>query len=109
MDAMETFVVRLWTPDLPTDAAANRIRGVVEHVGSGRSAAFAGEAELVAFLSGDRDATTKRGGTRQVAAVARFDGGNRGDVEVAAAAAPAEPGRGLVLEEPLARHEEAGA
>lgn len=52
----ETFVVRLW--GAPQQADGNQpagLRGVVRHARSGRSATFAEEAALLAFLRAIRD------------------------------------------------------
>jgi hypothetical protein len=53
---VKTFVVRLWAAVDPADEAHEPLHGVVEHVGSGRSAPFASEDELLAFL---RDAAAQ--------------------------------------------------
>lgn len=48
---MQTFVVRLWTPGFePSERPPERLRGVVEDLGSGRSATFRHDDELLAFL-----------------------------------------------------------
>lgn len=50
---METFVVRVWQPseqEAPQTPALTTVRGFLEHVGSGRSSAFAGTAELEALI-----------------------------------------------------------
>jgi hypothetical protein len=47
---VRTFVVRVWTPAEPAVEEQGALRGLVEHVGSGRSAPFADELELLAFL-----------------------------------------------------------
>ncbi len=49
---MKTFVVRVWTPGDPAVEEPEALHGLVEHIGSGRSARFAGERELLAFLRG---------------------------------------------------------
>ena len=49
---MTTFVVRVWTPRDPSVEEPGALHGLVEHVGSGRSAPFADERELLAFLRG---------------------------------------------------------
>jgi hypothetical protein len=51
---VKTFVVRVWTPAEPAVEEQGALHGLVEHVGSGRSAPFADELELLAFL---REAT----------------------------------------------------
>ena len=48
----QTFVVRLWEPSEPAWGTAKGLRGVVEHVQSGRSVAFGDEGGLLAFLRG---------------------------------------------------------
>jgi hypothetical protein len=48
---METFVIQLPTP--AADRGSDELRGVVEHVGSGRRRSFAGTPELLAFLTAD--------------------------------------------------------
>jgi hypothetical protein len=48
---VKTFLVRLFVPAdpaLPSDGV--RLHGVVEEIGNGRRAHFAGDRELVAFL-----------------------------------------------------------
>ena len=47
---MQTFVVRLWIPQEPSLRAPDSLRGIVEHVGSGRSGPFTDEDQLLAFL-----------------------------------------------------------
>jgi hypothetical protein len=48
---VETFVIRLWTPaERDDDPERHRLRGLVEHVGSGERDAFRGTSELLAFL-----------------------------------------------------------
>jgi hypothetical protein len=48
---VETFVIRIWTPDgREDDSEPGRLRGVVEHIGSGEHGAFRGSEELVAFF-----------------------------------------------------------
>ena len=49
---METFVVRVWTPEAePVDAArVGPLHGTVEHVSTGSATAFSVENELVDFL-----------------------------------------------------------
>ncbi len=50
MPAVDTFVIRLWTPADPATAPGDTPRGVVEHVGTGRAAAFGDGAALLALL-----------------------------------------------------------
>lgn len=60
---MQTFVVRLWTPGAdPAEAPPERLRGVVEDLGSGRSATFTHDGELVAFLRERREEREQVGG-----------------------------------------------
>ena len=47
---METFVVRMWVP-AEAEPGQDALRGVVEHVASGRKLAFEGGRELLAFLA----------------------------------------------------------
>jgi hypothetical protein len=47
---VQTFIVRVWVPAEAQRPSPEDLRGIVEHVGSGRSAAFGDAAELVAFL-----------------------------------------------------------
>jgi hypothetical protein len=47
---VQTFVVRLWTSPEPSSRTADSLRGIVEHLRSGRKAPFADEDELLAFL-----------------------------------------------------------
>jgi hypothetical protein len=48
---MDTFVVRVWGP-LADGGEETGLRGVVEHVASGRSERFRSVNELVSFLRG---------------------------------------------------------
>lgn len=48
--ATRTFVVRLWEPAEPTGDGPEALRGVVDHVQSGRSAPFGDADALLAFL-----------------------------------------------------------
>jgi hypothetical protein len=51
---METFVIQIGThPQDSTQASREELRGVVEHVGSGRRQSFANARELLAFLRAD--------------------------------------------------------
>ncbi len=54
---MRTFVVRVWTPTEPFVEEGDPLRGVVEHVGSGRSTPFGSESELLALLRQSDPAT----------------------------------------------------
>lgn len=48
---MQTFVVRVWSPTpKPSEPELDRLCGVVEELGSGRSTTFADDGELLAFL-----------------------------------------------------------
>ena len=48
---METFVIQIPTqPERTTEASGDELRGVVEHVGTGRRRPFTGASELLAFL-----------------------------------------------------------
>ncbi len=48
---VETFVIRIWTPaEQNDDPQRYRLRGFVEHIGSGERDAFRGAGELLAFL-----------------------------------------------------------
>jgi len=48
---MRTFVVRLFVPVEPNSAAVDgTLRGLVEEIGTTRTAGFAGGEELLAFL-----------------------------------------------------------
>jgi hypothetical protein len=46
---VESFLVRLWSPD-PGGPAADPLRGVVRRVTTGEERVFASEAELLGFL-----------------------------------------------------------
>jgi hypothetical protein len=46
---MDTFVVRVWGP-MADEEGETSLRGVVEHIASGRSDRFRTAAELVSFL-----------------------------------------------------------
>jgi hypothetical protein len=55
---VETFVIRIWTPaERNDDPHRYRLRGLVEHVGSGERDAFRGAGELLAFLESRLEAT----------------------------------------------------
>ena len=48
--AVQTFVVRLWTSEEPSLRSSDSLRGIVEHLRSGRKGPFVDEEELLAFL-----------------------------------------------------------
>ena len=51
---METFVIQIPPrPEADRKGGADDVRGVIEHVGSGRREAFADVGELAAFLRAD--------------------------------------------------------
>ena len=51
---METFVIQIPPrPEANTEAGADDMRGVIEHVGSGRRETFTNAGELLAFLQAD--------------------------------------------------------
>jgi len=52
MAAVHAFVVRLWSPSTGPEQELGELRGVVEHLGSGQTAAFKDDAELLSFLHG---------------------------------------------------------
>lgn len=47
---MQTFVVRVWPQQPETGEGPDALRGVVEHIATGRSERFRDDAELLAFL-----------------------------------------------------------
>jgi hypothetical protein len=47
---VETFVIRIWIPAELDDLERYRLRGLVEHVGSGGRKAFRDACDLLAFL-----------------------------------------------------------
>jgi len=56
---VETFVIRIWTPDgREDDSEPRRLRGVVDHIGSGEHGAFRASEELVAFFVAGLDEPT---------------------------------------------------
>lgn len=59
---METFIVRLWVPPSPAERG-DALRGVVEHLGSGRRTTFVDEDELLTFL---RELEREPTGARQL-------------------------------------------
>jgi hypothetical protein len=57
---METFVIQIPTrPEGSTEAGENELRGVAEHVGSGRRETFTTAGELLAFLHAHQQAAAK--------------------------------------------------
>jgi hypothetical protein len=58
---MDTFVVRVWGP-LADVGEETSLRGVVEHIASGRSDRFRSVDELVSFLRGPHDLPSTLGG-----------------------------------------------
>jgi hypothetical protein len=48
--AVDTFVIRLWSPADHATGAGDDPRGVARHVGTGRAAAFRDGDELLALL-----------------------------------------------------------
>jgi hypothetical protein len=46
---VQTFLVRVWTPAAGSDAPGD-LRGVVEHVGTGRRRTFRSERDAVVFI-----------------------------------------------------------
>jgi hypothetical protein len=50
--SMQTFVVRVWTASTtsPENAQPGRLRGVVQHVATGRSETFTDDGELLEYL-----------------------------------------------------------
>jgi hypothetical protein len=62
---MDQFVVRLWAPAISTDDAAGfdaGLRGVVSHIGSGRSSTFRDGTELLARIADLRSIAGTAGG-----------------------------------------------
>jgi hypothetical protein len=59
---VESFVVRIWTPDLPLAEERRTLRGTVEPIGSGRASAFGDERELLALLRGMREGEEQESG-----------------------------------------------
>ncbi len=47
---MQTFVVRVWAASTSPADAEDRLRGVVQHVATGRSETFTDDGELLEFL-----------------------------------------------------------
>ena len=47
---VQTFVVRLWASEDPSLRTSDSLRGIVEHLRSGRRGPFVDEDELLAFL-----------------------------------------------------------
>ena len=57
---VETFVIRIWTPaERDDDPERYRLRGLVEHVGSGERDAFRGAGERLAVLEARLDPMPK--------------------------------------------------
>ena len=58
--AMDTFVLRIWTPAdaIGAPEAALGTRGTAQHVGSGRSGIFRNDAQLLRLLDELRKAAT---------------------------------------------------
>jgi hypothetical protein len=51
---VETFVIRIWTPaERDDDLDCYRLRGLAEHIGSGRRKPFVDPRELLEFLGAD--------------------------------------------------------
>ena len=61
---METFVVRVWTPEAESVEAcpACSLHGTVEHVSTGSATAFSVEDELVDFLRARTEGGDRAGG-----------------------------------------------
>lgn len=51
MPGMTTFVVRLYSPELPVDPVDLDLRGIVEAVSTGQARTFRNGAELLAVLA----------------------------------------------------------
>ena len=58
----ESFVVRLWQPPERSRDGRDALRGVVQHVRSGRSMTFVDGGRLLAFLDEERRGTGSTGG-----------------------------------------------
>ena len=58
----ESFVVRLWQPPERSRDGRDALRGVVQHVRSGRSTTFVDGGRLLAFLDEERRGTGSTGG-----------------------------------------------
>jgi hypothetical protein len=56
---VETFVIRIWTPERPEEGARRGLRGIAEHIGSGEHDAFRNTDELLAFLAERLDVQTQ--------------------------------------------------
>jgi hypothetical protein len=55
---VETFVINIWTPaEHDDDPQRYRLRGFVQHIGSGKRDAFRGAGELLAFIEGRLERT----------------------------------------------------
>jgi hypothetical protein len=57
---METFMVRLWTPD--GDGWSPGMRGTATHIASGKQVTFTEAAALIAFLSRAAPSSRERAG-----------------------------------------------
>jgi hypothetical protein len=57
IEPVETFVIRVWVPAAcQEDSEQFLLRGLVEHIASGRKDAFLGGSELLAFVEANLDA-----------------------------------------------------
>jgi hypothetical protein len=72
---VETFVVQICVPTDDVEPGGGRLPGFVEHVGSGRRAAFRGAGELLAFLGSAATPTQTR--TSERSAGGARDNGRR--------------------------------
>jgi hypothetical protein len=61
---VETFVVRVWVEPIPVEKEPTRLRGVIEHVGSGSSTTFTDDDALLAFLYETRTGATSGSGRK---------------------------------------------
>ncbi len=61
---MQTFVIRVWVPGSEegdaSDGHGQGLRGLVEHVGSGRCAAFRGSEQLLCLVHASLEAAAAR-------------------------------------------------
>jgi hypothetical protein len=61
---MQTFVIRVWVPGSEeadaSDGQGYGLRGLVEHVGSGRCAAFRGSEQLLSLVHASLEAAAIR-------------------------------------------------
>jgi hypothetical protein len=60
----QTFVVRLWEPPAAVGDSTGGLRGVVQHVRSGRSTTFVDELSLLEFLHAARRGAEPTAGGR---------------------------------------------